>query len=140
MLTAVQSFYVCLMKCLNCSYSNDIFIVKSTLLLKQLLHIRVNRKQWQIGSSRTWKRNKCKTTFIVWRWGLPSLSTIKIFNLFLEVTSEIATYSCPCQKTGLSRNKPTSESNWSPWLLLIVIANATTIGSCLLISNGNFFI
>lgn len=81
-----------------------------------------------------------KTAFIIWYWGLSSLSTIKIFNPFLEITLEITIYSYPWDKTCICRNKPTSESDWS-WLLLIVIANATAFCSCLLfILNGNFFI
>jgi len=61
---------------------------------------------------------------------LLSSSVNKIFNPFLDVTLETATYSWPCEKTGWGRYIPTFCSD-CPWLLFIVIANDTEIGNCL---------
>ena len=74
---------------------------------------------------------------MVFFWGLPSLSRINIFKPFFDVTLEIATYSCPCEKTGLGRKSPTSDND-CPWLLFIVIVKATAKGNCRLhILKGN---
>jgi len=37
----------------------------------------------------------------------PSSSFIKIFKPSLEVTLDIATYNCPCEKTGEGKHTPT---------------------------------
>lgn len=68
----------------------------------------------------------------------PSLSVMRIFNPFLDFTRDTATYNCPWENTDLGRYNPTFDRVW-PWLLLIVIANATFNGNCLRrILNGSF--
>jgi hypothetical protein len=61
------------------------------------------------------------TMFRVLVLQLPESSSIRIKRPFCDVTLDIATYSCPCVKTGFFRYTPTFESV-CPWLLLIVIA------------------
>ena len=61
------------------------------------------------------------TMFRVLVLQLPESSSTRIKIPFCDVTLDIATYNCPCVKTGFFRYTPTFESV-CPWLLLIVIA------------------
>ena len=51
------------------------------------------------------------------------------FNLWTEVTREIATLNCPWEKIGFRRSNPTWATDW-PWDLLIVIAKQSRMGNC----------
>ena len=78
-----------------------------------------------------------KTTFLVVLSLFPSSLSINIFNPFLSLTLDKATYNWPWLKTGFGRYKPTFEND-CPWLLFMVIAKQTITGNCLrYILNGN---
>jgi len=61
-------------------------------------------------------------------YSLPSV--IRTFSPAFDFTLDIATYNCPCEKTGFDKYMPTLANDW-PWLLLIVTANVTDKGNCL---------
>ena len=91
---------------------------------------------WYVNSYRLSKTSG-KTTLIVELHGFPSSSKISIFNPFLVVTLDTATYNCPCVNTGWGRYNPTFDNDCSR-LLFIVIAKHNDIGNCLLENlNGN---
>jgi len=60
---------------------------------------------------------------------LPCSSINNIFNPFLEVTPNIATYNWPWENTDYGRYTPTWLRDY-PWLLLMVMANKTNNKNC----------
>ena len=80
--------------------------------------------------------------FLVYK---PSSSACSGFSmtaliLDLDVTRDSATYNCPCEKHGVGKYNPIL-CTVCPCALLMVIANAGTIGNCLRRSrNGKFLL
>jgi len=64
----------------------------------------------------------------------PSTSLSNTFTLCPDVHLDNPTYNCPCEKTDFLKSNPTFWRDF-PWFLLTVIANASRIRNCLLLSG-----
>ena len=103
------------------------------------MKLKNKRSQTWYANSYRLSKTSGKTTLIVELHGFPSSSKISIFNPFLVVTLDTATYNCPCVKTGSFKYRPIL-NRVCPWLLFIVIAKHKVRGNCFLLNLKGIFL